>query len=117
MRVKLSEKYQIQREEICNKLIQILQLDDDNCFLLYELDNDIEKQSRILEMKNEIKKYFAVSNISVFKPKYDCKKPYINIIRSILRQQNYIVKNTQIEKSNGDGTFFRSTKYKIFRNN
>jgi len=117
MRVKLSEKFKDEREEVCNEIISILKLDNNNSFLLYELDNDIDKQNKILNLKDKIQKYFAVSNISVFKPNYQCKKPYLNIIRSILRQQNYTVKNSQIEKSNGDGTFFRSTKYRIFRNN
>ena len=56
MRVKLSEKYQIEREEICKKIINILCLNEDNTFLLYDLDNDYEKQNKILEMKEEIQK-------------------------------------------------------------
>ena len=59
MRIKLSDKYQTEREIICNRIITILALDDKNTFLLYELDNDIVKQQQILEMKDEIQKYFA----------------------------------------------------------
>ncbi len=51
MRIKLSDKYQNEREEICNKIITILNLKEDNTFLLCELDEDIEKQNKILEMK------------------------------------------------------------------
>lgn len=116
MRIKLSEKFKNEREEICNKLIDILSLDDNNCFLLYELDNDIEKQNRILGMKDEIKKYFAVSCISAFKPNFECKRPYLNIVRSILRKQNYVFNRIPIEKYK-DGIFDRTTKYYIFRNN
>jgi len=45
MRIKLSEKYQTEREDICNKLINILILDDNNSFLLCDLDEDKEKQN------------------------------------------------------------------------
>jgi hypothetical protein len=39
MRIKLSEKYQKEREDICDKIISILELDENNSFLLCELDN------------------------------------------------------------------------------
>ena len=83
MRIKLSDKYLTEREEICNELINIIELDTEGCFLLSNLDVDIEKQTKILDMKNKIKDYFAVSTISSFKPNFPCKRPYLNVIRSI----------------------------------
>lgn len=77
MRTKLSEKYQSEREEICNKLMTILNLNEEKTFLLSDLDEDIEKQNKILGMKEEIQKYFAVSTISSFKPNFECKRPYL----------------------------------------
>ena len=116
MRIKLSEKYLTEREEICNKIITILGLKEDNTFLLCELDEDIEKQNKILEMKEEIQKYFACSTISSFKPNFNCKRPYLNIIRSILRKQNYnFVGNDYTIKINNIPK--KTIKYIIFRNN
>ena len=116
MRIKLSDKYQNEREEICNKIITILELKEDNTFLLYELDDDIEKQNKILELKEEIQKYFACSTISSFKPNFDCKRPYLNIIRSILRKQNYtFIGNDYTIKINNIPK--KTIKYIIFRNN
>jgi hypothetical protein len=115
MRIKLSEKYQNEREDICNKIISILELKEDNFFLLCELDEDIEKQNKILELKEEIKKYFACSTISSFKPNFECKRPYLNIIRSILRKQNYtFIGNDYTIKINNIPT--KTIKYIIFRN-
>ena len=37
MRIKLSEKYQTEREEICNKIISILDLKEDNTIFKNEL--------------------------------------------------------------------------------
>jgi hypothetical protein len=76
MRIKLSDKYQNEREEICNKII----------------------------------------TISSFKPNFDCKRPYLNIIRSILRKQNYnFIGNDYTIKINNNPK--KTIKYVIFRNN
>jgi hypothetical protein len=115
MRIKLSEKYQTEREDICNKILNILELNN-GTFLLYDLDNDIEKQNKLLDMKEEIQKYFACSTISSFKPNFDCKRPYLNIVRSILRQQKYtfIGNDFTIKIENVPK---KTIKYVIFRNN
>ena len=114
MRTKLSEKYQNEREELCKKLIEMLQLDDNNCFILYELDNNIEKQNKILELKTEIQKVFECSTISSFKPNFECKRPYLNIVRSILRKQKYnFIGNDCVIKINGVPK--KTIKYIIFR--
>ena len=117
MRIKLSDKYQNEREEICNKIITILDLKEDKCFLLCELDDNIEKQNKILELKEEIQKYFACSTLSSFKPNFECKRPYLNIIRSILRKQNYNIENSDFWLKYENGFLKRTIKYKIFRNN
>jgi len=116
MRVKLCEKYKLEREDICKKIIDILQLDANNSFLLSDLDADKEKQAAILNMKEEIQKCFACSTISSFKPNFECKRPYLNIVKSILRQQNYIFNGTSnvIKLENGDSK--TTKKYHIFRN-
>lgn len=114
MRTKLSDKFHNEREQICEKLISIIELDDNNSFLLSELDDNVEKQNKILEMKSEIQQYFACSTISSFKPNFECKRPYLNIIRSILRKQGYtFIGNDYTIKVNGVPT--KTIKYYIFR--
>ena len=117
MRVKLCDKYKIEREGICKKIIDILKLDANHSFLLFDLDEDKEKQTAILNMKEEIQKYFACSTISSFKPNFECKRPYLNIVKSILRQQNYLFNGISnvIKLENGDSK--TTKKYHIFRNN
>ena len=117
MRIKLSEKYQNEREEICKTLITILNLDNENSFLLYELDDNVEKQNKILEMKEEIRKVFECSTISSFKPNFECKRPYLNIVRSILRKQHYNIEITDFCIKYENGLTRKTMKYKIFRNN
>jgi hypothetical protein len=115
MRVKLSAKHPEQREQICKQIISILDLNESNEFLLCDLDADIDKQQKILDLKEEIKQYFACSTISSFKPNFECKRPYLNIIRSILRQQSYIIVGNDIEMKLEAGIYKRTMKYTISR--
>lgn len=62
MRLKLSEKYANEREDVSNQLIEILGLDSTGSFLLCNLDSDLEKQGKIMDLKEEIQMYFACSN-------------------------------------------------------
>ena len=117
MRAKLCDKYGTEREDICKRLISILKLDANNSFLLCELDADLEKQTAILNMKEEIQKCFACSEISSFKPNFECKRPYLNIVRGILRKGGYTFQNVDIELKMDNNIYKRTMKYKVFRNN
>ena len=117
MRVKLSEKYQKEREDICNRLLDILQLKEDKTFLLCDLDEDIIKQEKILAMKDEIQKYFAGYELSPIKPNFECKRPYLNIIRGILRKQGYNFISNDHSIKQDEEYVKRTIKYFIFRNN
>jgi hypothetical protein len=113
-RVKLSEKYHNEREEICKKLIAIVGTE----FYLCDLDEDTEKQNNILALKDEIQKVFAVSSISTFKPclTNDVKRAHLNIVRSILKQQGYTFEGkNSFKKINDEGLFKKTIKYKLFR--
>ena len=116
MRIKLSEKYKDERETICNKILEILDLDENNSILLFDLEKDITKQNLILDMKEEIRKYFAVSCLTPFKPNATCNRPYVNIIRGILRQQGYTFQGCNVSIKNEKNELTRSMKYVIFRN-
>lgn len=115
MRLKLSEQYPTQREEVCNKIINILQLDGDNSFLLSDLDASEEKQQAIIGMKYEIQHFFACSEISAFKPNYKCKRPYLNIARGILRKMNYYFEGKDVFVKKEDCDTYRTIRYFVFR--
>jgi len=117
MRSKLSSKYPEQREAICKQIISILDLNEEQGFLLCDLDADLEKQKKLLDLKDEIKQFFACSTISSFKPNFECKRPYLNIARSILRQQGYTIKSEDYWLKTPDGSFKRTMKFKIINDN
>ena len=105
VRIKLSEKFHNEREELCKKLIAIVGTE----FYLSDLDEDIEKQNTILALKDEIQKVFAVSTISSFKPclANDVKRDALNVVRGILKQQGYTFEGIEFFKTYENGLFKR----------
>ena len=114
MRIKLSEQYVNEREEVCKKIINILQLSEDNSFLLSEFDADTEKQNAILNLKDEIQKYFAVSALAPYIPGRECIRPALCIAKGILRQQGYFFEGKTCSNKYDGGTE-RTTKYFVFK--
>jgi hypothetical protein len=111
-RVKLSELHKLQRENICNKLLEIV----GNEFYLCDLDADISKQNAIMELKDDILKYFAVSEISTFKKSFNAKRDYLSLIKCILKQQGYTVISKKANKKiNDHGLVQQTSKYTIIR--
>lgn len=119
MRTKRSDQFQEERESICRTILELLELDEQRSFLLCDLDADILKQQRIMDLKEEIQKVFACSTISTFKPNFECKRPYLNLIRSILRKQNYTFLGNDYTKKNESseciGSSQKTTRYFVFR--
>lgn len=58
-----SELYKTEQYKICDKIIDILELDNDKSITLYELDNDKVKQQKIIDLIPDIRKYFSFTNI------------------------------------------------------
>jgi hypothetical protein len=84
------EKYDNERKNILNKLYEILEITDINKqFSLKELDNNIEKQQKILQLEEEIKKYFVCSRWCYFSQKCTgLKRNYLSLIKSIFKALN-----------------------------
>jgi hypothetical protein len=112
MRPKLSEKYVEEREEVCSRILEILGLDEKGAFVLLDLDSDIERQNKIMDMKDEIRRYFSCCNMSPFKPSATCKRPYLSVARNILRKQGYtFIGNDYTTKPD----YIKTTRYYVFR--
>jgi hypothetical protein len=79
--------YKQEQEEIINKIINILELDNDNSIILYNLDNDHNKQNKILELIPEIRKYYSFSTIIGASEPDKAKRPYLSIIKQITKSK------------------------------
>ena len=80
--------YKKEQNEIIENIISILDLDNEKSITLYELDNNLEKQKKIIDLIPDIRKYFKVKNIIGAKEPEKCKRPYLSIIKH-LTKQNY----------------------------
>ena len=64
---KTINKYTIKRNDILQKLLNILEISDTNkTFFLKNLDENETKQKLIIEFGSDIKKYFLCSRLTYF---------------------------------------------------
>ena len=84
MRLK-SELYPKEQEEIANKIIDILDLDDKNSIILYDLDNDETKKKQLMDLIPSVRKFFAFNNI---KSASDPEKDNLIKCHTLLRCKN-----------------------------
>ena len=113
----LAKKVYFEKEqrEIYDKIITILGLTkENNTFTLYDLSTTPEKIQQILDLKEDIAKYFSASGWICFKKEgYDSDKEHIVLLRNILKTLNvkYIVYNVGIRL--GIKNIIRTQKYTI----
>ena len=79
--------YKQEQDELVNKIINILELDNDNSIILYNLDNDQNKKNKILELIPEIRKYYSFSTIIGASEPEKAKRPYLSIIKQITKSK------------------------------
>ena len=102
--------YKKEQDEIIDKIIKILELDNENSIILYNLDNDINKQNKILELIPDIRKYYSFSAIiGAFEPT-KAKRPYLSIIRQITKRTYKLHSCDYRIKQNGKNDI-RTKKY------
>jgi len=79
--------YKKEQDEIIDNIINILELDGKNSIILYNLDNDKEKQKKILKLIPNIRKYFSFSMIIGASEPTKAKRPYLSIIRQLTKSK------------------------------
>ena len=79
--------YRQEQEEIIEKIIDILQLDDNSSITLYDLDTDKDKQNKIMNMIPDIRKFFSFSTIIGASEPTKAKRPYLSIIRQLTKSK------------------------------
>ena len=86
---KVVDKYDKERLEVLHKIFNILGINENNNkFLLHELDNDTKKQEEILALEPEIKKYFICGKWSCFKN--EMKRIALSYIKHVVKDMGLI---------------------------
>lgn len=108
MRLK-SELYEKQQTEIRKKLITILDLENNNPLVLYELDNNIELQQQIMGLIPEIRTFFSFNDMMGVSEPHKTKRPYFCIIKYLLKPI-YTITNKEFHFTK-DSKRIRTVKY------
>ena len=113
MRLK-SELYPKEQGEIVDKIVNILELDEENSITLFDLDNDKEKQEKLLSLIPSIRKYFSFSYITPLSKPENYKRTYLSLIRNISKIK-YQMKRKDFSFTL-DGKKIRTQKYTFVKN-
>ena len=83
MRLK-SELYKKEQEDITDRIIGILDLENKNTYTLYELDHNEDIQTQIMKLIPEIRKWFAFNNMKAVGEPERIKRPWLSIIKKLI---------------------------------
>lgn len=93
--------YKNEQYELMNKILKILNLDEDNSIVSYELDNDIDKISKINDLIPDVKKYFKINSVKSLKYPEQVKRVYLSIIKYVLKlEYKMISTDYRFQKNN-----------------
>lgn len=85
------DKYTNERQDVLNKMFSILGINEhNNTFLLHELDSNIDKQSQILQLEPDIKKYFLCGKWNCFTDP-NIKRKYLSLIKNTVKTMGYSI--------------------------
>jgi hypothetical protein len=105
-------KYETEQKNILTKLLNILEYDISKTFLLYDLDNDLEKQEKIKSLCDDIKKYYPSSSCIGTNGK-KCNRPYLSIIRYILKHNDMKLFSMNYAIPTENKKYIRTKQYTI----
>ena len=108
MRLK-SELYKKEQEDIVDKIIKILDLENKTEYTLYELDKNEEIQKQIIGLIPEIRKYFSFNGIKAVGEPNKIKRPWLSIIKHLIKQK-YNMASLDYHFTE-DGNYIRTQKY------
>jgi hypothetical protein len=86
MRLK-SELYKKEQEEIIEKIINILDLENNCVIYLCDLDNHLDKQNKIMELIPEIRKWFSFNGIKAVGNPDKIKRPWLSVIKHLTKEK------------------------------
>lgn len=98
------------QKEILNDIFIILEITDDNkSFSLKNMDIDLEKQQKILNLENKIKEAFCYSSWTCFKKKTN--RRWLSFIKYITKEMNVKLLITRKSIKINEGKYICDTIY------
>ena len=82
-------KYKVERQEVLDKLLIILEITETNMmFNLTDLEKNDKKQQEIINLADDIKKYFNYGSWTYFS-RENIKTPYLALLKALLKEMGY----------------------------
>jgi len=99
-----------EREIILKKIYNIIGIKDDcKRFYSHELDKDQNKINQILELTDDIIKYFSVSDWTAFKLNREISRRHLSIVKSVMKDMNVNFEHYSLKVKNEQGRFINTT--------
>jgi hypothetical protein len=109
-----NELYDEEQETIKIELLSIIRLDDKNSIVLYHVDNDEEKQDKIMQLLPRIRTFFSMSRVTAFSYPERIQRPWLSIIKHLLKD-NFDIVSRDCKIKNADGITIRTKRYTFTR--
>lgn len=110
MRLK-SELYKKEQEDIVDKIITILDLENKTEYTLYELDKNEEIQKQIMELIPEIRKYYSFNGIKAVGEPTKIKRPWLSIIKHLIKTKYNLESKEYRFFNEKENKYLRTQKY------
>jgi hypothetical protein len=107
-----NKKFKKERQEILEKICNIIGLYENNYFYSHIINNSEEIQKEVFNLSEEIIKYYATSTWSAFKKIDVVENKALSLIRSILKEHNINIISKQ-ERILIGNKMVNTTLYKI----
>jgi hypothetical protein len=110
------DSFEEQRNKILIDLFSIIGITEkNNTFSLIDLEQDLDKQNKIYELEEDIKRYFICSSWVCFKAKKIIKRRWLAIVRNLLEHTGYQIFSTQRMITTEENNKKRITMYNIVK--
>ena len=86
MRTK-KEVYKKEQDDIINKIISIVGIENNKKITLYEMDDDTKMQKEIIDLIPNIRKYFSFNNLKAVGEPERIKRPWLSIIKQLTKDK------------------------------
>jgi len=110
MRLK-SELYKKEQEDIVDKIVKILDLENKTEYTLYELDKNEEIQKQIMELIPEIRKYYSFNGIKAVGEPTKIKRPWLSIIKHLIKTKYNLESKEYRFFNEKENKYLRTQKY------
>ena len=102
--------YEQEQNELIDKIINIIDLNENNQITLYELENDEDKIKSIMDLIPELRKYFSFGKIRGLENPEKVKRPWLSIIRQITKSK-YTMSRKDYQINKGNNMVIRTIMY------